>query len=325
MKFNKIARTDLNCSFIGLGGVGLGSKIDQENAFRLMDIFAEHGGNMVDTAQVYDNWLPIEMSISEKTIGRWMKSRKNRDQFIVTTKGAHPHLETMHIPRLSPLDILHDINGSLQNLQVETIDLYWLHRDDTTRPVAEIIELLNDQIKVGKIRYFGCSNWSLARIKEAQRYAEDHHIQGFSGNQLMWSLAVADRIHLNDQSIVMIDEETKQYHRSTGLAAFAYSSLAQGLFSKWDSGVYSVNSDMVNPVYRSIENRKRFERLRQLSLELSLSVSQVALGYIISQPSLSIPIVGCYTPKQLEECLQAEEAQLTQEQLNFLEIGTEWN
>jgi aryl-alcohol dehydrogenase-like predicted oxidoreductase len=320
MKFNKILGTDINCSTICLGGVGLGSKIDQLSAFRVMDIFAEHGGNMVDTAQVYDNWLPIESSISEKTIGNWMKSRKNRDHLIVTTKGAHPNLETMHIPRSSPLEILQDINGSLQNLQVETIDLYWLHRDDPARPVAEVMELLNDQIKAGKIRYFGCSNWSLARIKEAQKYAEDHHIQGFSGNQLMWSLAVADQNHLSDKSIVMINEETKQYHRSTGLAAFAYSSLAQGLFSKWDSGVYAVNSDLVNPVYRSDENRKRFERLKQLASELSLSISQVVLGYLISQPSLTIPIVGCYTPKQLEECLQGE-AQLTQTQLDFLDIG----
>ena len=96
----------------------------------------------------------------------------------------------MHIPRISPQDIITDIDESLHCLQTETIDLYWLHRDDPKQPVAAILETLNNQVTKGKIRYFGCSNWRVQRIEEAMQYATDHGIAGFVGNQLMWSFAV---------------------------------------------------------------------------------------------------------------------------------------
>jgi aryl-alcohol dehydrogenase-like predicted oxidoreductase len=78
-------------------------------------------------------------------------------------------------------------------LQAESIDLYWLHRDDPQRPVADILETLNSQVTQGKIRYFGCSNRRLERIEEAMRYAAEHGLAGFVGNQCMWSYAVPNR------------------------------------------------------------------------------------------------------------------------------------
>lgn len=123
----------------------LGSTLDEQASFKLMDRYVELGGNMVDTAEVYANWLPGEKSISEKVIGRWMKARGNREQLIVTTKGVHHDLDAPTIvPRVAYAPILTDIEASLQRLQVETIDLYWLHRDDPTKPVEEIIDALDD-------------------------------------------------------------------------------------------------------------------------------------------------------------------------------------
>ncbi|WP_248926076.1 aldo/keto reductase [Paenibacillus hamazuiensis] len=321
MKRTKITGTELVSSSISLGGVALGSKLNEEESFRLMDEYTDLGGNMIDTAEVYANWLPVEPSVSEKTIGRWMKSRNNRHKLIVTTKGAHPRLETMNVPRLSPAEIVQDLDDSLQRLQVDTIDLYWLHRDDTNRQIGEILETLNGQVKAGKIRYFGCSNWTAARIREAQQYAAAHRIQGFSGNQMMWSLAEADRTQLGDPTLVTMDSESKQLHLETGLTAVPYSSQAQGLFTKLASGALSFDDGQIKPHYRTEVNRGRLQRVRQFAAEYSLTVTQVVLGYLLSQPFSTIPIVGCYTREQLHECMLADRVHFTGEQLAYLENG----
>ncbi len=317
MNHTKIKGTDLVSSSLSLGGVALGSQLNEKESFRLMDDYVGLGGNMIDTAQVYANWLPIEASISEKTIGRWMKSRNNRNELIVTTKGAHPLIEAMNIPRVSPQEIVEDIEDSLKRLQVDTIDLYWLHRDDSNRPVGEILEALNVQVKAGKIRYFGCSNWTTKRIREAQEYAKKHQIQGFSANQMMWSLADIDQNKLGDQTLIAMDEEMKQFHLSTGLTTIPYSSQAHGLFSKLVKGLLSF--DEIRPEYQLEINRIRQERVQNLAKEHSLTITQIVLGYLLSQPFSTIPIVGCYTREQLDDCVRANQVRLSNEQIEYLD------
>jgi len=312
--------TDLVSSTVSLGGVALGSKLDEAQSFALMDLYVDRGGNMIDTAQVYADWLPVEPSVSEKTIGRWMKARNNRNRLIVTTKGAHPRLQTMHVPRMSPQDIAQDVEDSLKRLQVETIDLYWLHRDDRTRDAGEILETLNEQAKAGNIRYFGCSNWTVERIREAQEYAAKHRLQPFSGNQMMWSLASVDAPKLNDPTLAPMDEAMRRYHLETGLAAIPYASQAQGLFAKLDSGALALDDERVAPHYRVEDNRRKLECIRSIAANKSLTCTQVALGYLLSQPFPTIPIVGCRTREQLEDCLRADDVRFTAEELDFLSL-----
>nr|WP_169449879.1 aldo/keto reductase [Cohnella laeviribosi] len=114
----QIPNTELRVSQIGLGSALFGSAVSKDDAFRLMDRYADLGGNMIDTAEVYANWLPdVETSVSEKTIGEWMKERGNRNRLVVTTKGAHPRMDTMHIPRLSKAEIREDLEGSLRGFR----------------------------------------------------------------------------------------------------------------------------------------------------------------------------------------------------------------
>ncbi|HEX7057742.1 MAG TPA: aldo/keto reductase [Bacilli bacterium] len=319
MRQKSIPGTDLSCSMLSLGSVFFGSTISEEDSFRLMDMYVERGGNMVDTAQVYANWLLVATSASEKTIGRWMKARKNRHRLVVTTKGAHPDPATMHISRMSPRELAADLDGSLMRLGVDCIDLYWLHRDDPNIAAGEILETLNGFVKAGKIRYFGCSNWTIARIDEAQRYAKEKGIQGFAANQMMWSLAYVERASLSDPTLVPMDADMKNYHAETGLAAIPYTSQAEGLFTKWESGLYTFDDSRIKPYFRSAENVRRFYRARELAAELSLTVSQVVLAYLVSQPFTTIPIIGCRTPEMLIDSLAAADVVLTPEQLAFLE------
>jgi aryl-alcohol dehydrogenase-like predicted oxidoreductase len=187
------------------------------------------------------------------------------------------------------------------------------------RPVGEIIETLNRQVAAGKIRYFGCSNWRVERIAAAQAYAAQHSLASFVANQMLWNLAVPDFEMISDKTIVMMDETLWHYHRETGLTAIPFSSQANGLFNKW------ANSQQARPgpqrIYHSPENQLRFQRIQTLSTQTALSTSQVVLGYLLSQPFTTIPIVGCQTMAQLQDSLSANDIQLTAEQLAYLEQG----
>jgi aryl-alcohol dehydrogenase-like predicted oxidoreductase len=317
MRYIQIPGTELKVSAICLGTGGLGSSVSRDDSFALLDSFLEQGGNFLDSAKVYADWLPIERSSSERTIGRWLKARGNRDKVIVSTKGAHPELATMHIPRMSRQEIAADVQASLEHLQVDTIDLYWLHRDDPSRPAGEIVESLNEQVKAGRIRYLGCSNWHAGRIQAAQEYAAAHGLQGFAGDQMMWSYAAIDPARVADKTLVVMEKTLRDYHVSTGMAAIPYSSQAGGLLQKMAAG----NSKKAAPMYQADENKRRLQRAQRLGAELKLSVTQVSLGYLLSQPFPCIPIVGCHTLDQLRDSLSAADVMLTAQQVAFLEEG----
>jgi aryl-alcohol dehydrogenase-like predicted oxidoreductase len=111
MNNRTLPNTNLSVFPVCLGTSELGTVVPEADAFRLLDAFVERGGNFLDTAAVYANWIPGERNVSEKTIGRWLRERGNRGSVIVATKGAHPDLTTMDVPRLSPAEIGADVDG----------------------------------------------------------------------------------------------------------------------------------------------------------------------------------------------------------------------
>lgn len=311
----------LRVSAICLGAGDMGTTIPADEAFAMLDYFTEAGGNFLDTALIYANWIPGEKSVSEKTIGRWMKARRNRQAIVLGTKGAHPDLSAMHIPRLSAQDIAADVEASLSHLQTDWIDLYWLHRDDPARPVEEIVHTLNDLVAAGKIRHFGCSNWRAPRIRAANAYAAQRGLQGFVADQMMWSMAVTDMDAIPDKTLVGMDDALYQFHLDTGMAAVPYSSQARGLFQRLAAGGIDAISPAARAMYPLEPNLGRLERARTLARQRSLTLSQVALGYLLSQPFPTIPIIGCRTMAQLADSLTAARAQLTPEEVRYLERG----
>jgi aryl-alcohol dehydrogenase-like predicted oxidoreductase len=319
MRYQPIPQIGLRPSVLCLGTADMGSKIDRATSFRLLDIFVSHGGNFLDTAQVYADWLPGERSISEKTLGEWLSTRGNRREIVLATKGAHPQLETMHRHRMTRADIVHDLDASLRNLRTDVVDLYWLHRDALAVPVGEIIAILNDQVRAGKIRAFGCSNWATARIEAAQAYATAHGLQGFSANQPLWNIGVPDLAVIGDPTLTMMDETMRHFHQQTGVAAVPYSSQANGLFSRLASGKTAQIKPATERVYHLPENQRRVERIRQLVQQSGLTPTQIVLGYLLGQPFPVFPIIGCQTVAQLEESLTAGDVQLTREQIGVVE------
>lgn len=315
----RLNHSDLSPSVLCLGGVPLGSTLDAGASFALLDVFVALGGNFIDTAKVYADWLPGERSVSEKTIGRWLQQRRTRARVILATKGAHPELSSMHKPRVTPQWIVADLEQSLRNLQTDCIDLYWLHRDDPTRPVEEIIDTLHAQATAGKIRAFGCSNWRAARIAAAQRYAHARGWPGFVANQMLWSLAAVDVQALPDPTMVSMDESLHSLHRQTQLAAIPYASQANGYFQRLATGALEAMPAGNRRLYDTPTNRARYARIERLATESNLSVTAIVLGYLRGQPFPTIPIIGCRTLAQLEDSCRAADVVLSAEQIAFLE------
>lgn len=321
MKTLTLPGTDLTVSALCFGAGPLGSTVGEADAFALLDAFVAAGGNFIDTAKIYADWLPGERSVSEKTIGRWLRQRGRREQIIVATKGAHPDLATMQQPRLAPQEIAADLEQSLRHLQVEVIDLYWLHRDDPRRPVEEIIDALHAQMQAGKIRACGCSNWRAGRIAAAQAYARRRGWPGFIADQMQWSLAAVAPAALPDPTMVTMERALHELHRTANFPAIPYAAQANGFFHRLAAGKVGGMNAAARQIYDTPQNRRRGQRVQKLAAESGLSITALVLGYLRGQPFPTIPIIGGRTLAQVEDSCRAADATLSAAQIAWLEAA----
>lgn len=313
--------TTLNASVLCLGTNRFGSELDARASFALLDAFLAAGGNFIDTARIYADWIPsAPRSASEKTIGAWLTAGRRRGHVILATKGGHPDLAAMHRPRLARRDLEQDVNASLRDLQTDVIDLFWLHRDDPARPVGDILESLNGLQRAGKIRYFGCSNWRAPRLREAQAYAQAHGLAGLAANQPQWSLATPNRAGLSDPDrLVVFDAGAYAYHRSAGLAVVPWSAQGQGYFDKLDRLGAAGLAEADRRKYHSPANEALYPKVKALAERHRTTVGAIALGYLLAQPFPVYPVIGPRTPEQLQSSLAALSVALTGDDLAGLE------
>jgi aryl-alcohol dehydrogenase-like predicted oxidoreductase len=284
-----------------LGAGQFGARLSREEAFKQLDVFFDRGGNFVDTARVYADWVPGGHGASETTIGDWLKGRKPGGRVFISSKGAHPDLKAMHIPRMSQADVRFDLEESLRALGTDRIDLYFLHRDDPSRPAGEILTMLEAFRKEGKIDYYGCSNWKLDRIEEADRAAASLGCRGFVCNQIRWGLADLNIQAISDKTLVVMDKEIHAFHRRTKKAAMAYTSSCGGYFSK------KLQGRPLSPsaVYDNEPNQKLLEKLKGWERELGRSAAVLVSAYVMNQDFPAVPISSFSSLEQLEEILPA--------------------
>jgi aryl-alcohol dehydrogenase-like predicted oxidoreductase len=295
--------------------------MSEPDSFAFMDAFCELGGNFIDTALNYADWSSEVKSASEKTIGKWLSARKLHHKVIVGTKGACPRTGGPFF-RLKREDILSDLEESLRNLQTDWIDLYWLHRDDPSIPVENIIDVLEEQVQAGKIRYYGCSNWTLARIRQAQAYAATKGKSGFVANQMMWSLAEPNTDAVSDKTLVLMDEETRAYHNKTGMASIPFSSQAGGFFSgQYRRGEPPARKPGLIKLYGNDTNFDRLERVQEVARRRGATSNQIALAFLLSQPHAVFPIIGSRTLEQLEDSCAVGDLKLDPETVKYIEFG----
>lgn len=323
MHITLLPNSTLSVSLIALGTTGLGTTLNLDDSYKLLDAYLDAGGNFIDTAAVYSDWVPGEKSRVEKLLGSWIAVRKNRNRIVLGTKGAHPELKTMHLSRLSDADIDHDIQASLRHLRTDMIDLYWLHRDDTRRPVEEIVDTLNRYVEAGTLRALGASNWTTKRIRAANDYAQESNQQGFIGNQMLWNIGVPDMKAISDKTTVAMDAEMWRYHQHSGLAAIPYTAQASGYFSKLLEGRLDAQSPLAR-VYGGENNQRTAQVIHQITQAEGLTITQVVLSYLLSQPFVTVPIVGCKSLEQLQDSLCAVDVRLSPQWLTKLREARGW-
>ncbi|MFO7957032.1 MAG: aldo/keto reductase [Candidatus Brocadiia bacterium] len=311
-----IPGTDLEVSQVCYGTAGLGTAVTGSAVDELLNTYRHHGGNFLDTAHCYGFWAPGGNGASERAIGEYLK-RHPKDDLIVATKGGHPGRPGYRKTDrwLSRCRVQCDIDDSLGRLELDTIDLFWLHRDDTRMDVGEVIETLNEEIRRGRIRYLGASNWTVERIEAANTYAEEKGLHGFVASQVEWSLAgkePADRTGEHGDYTIYAREGEVAFHEHTGLPLVAYTATARGYFAP-DT---EKRADFDNPV-----SRGRLERAEQLAEKLGVTANQVALAWLMNQSFPAIPITGTHNAQHLRENMAAADIDLTPEQVRWLANG----
>lgn len=302
-----------------LGTAEFGSKLAGGEAEKVIDHYLASGGNVLDTAEVYAEWLPGGSHRSEEFLGQYLRQRGKHDDLIVSTKGGHPRLSSMHLSRMSREEVRSDLDSSLRRLGIETLDIYWLHRDAPEKPVEEILSFLEDFRKTGKIRYYGFSNWTLPRAEAARQAAEKLNITGFVASQNQWSLAKADPAK-GDPTWAYIDEPFIDWHIKHGVSAFPYTPQANGYFRHLERGSLDQASSVAREVFHHPENVQRLERIKIVQAQTGYTQAQIVLGFLLSQPFTVFPIVGPRKICDLEESISATESPLTSEHLAILSL-----
>jgi len=300
MRTISIAGISTPLSRLCLGTGSFGSAIPTEQSVALLDAFAAAGGTFLDSAHIYAAWLPNGTGASERTIGGWLRSRGMESSMAVATKGGHPLLETPQVGRLRPDDLLSDLGESLERLQLPSVDLYWLHRDDPSVPVAEILAVLADLQRAGRIRAAGASNWSTARLDEAAAVARQRRWPGFVASQIGWSLAGAVVERIPPGGMLFMDAATERWHRASGMPVHAYSSQANGYFSK----------ESPPALYDSPANRTRKLQAERLAARHGTTANAIALSWLLDHSCAGAAIVGSRTLAQLQDSIAGERLRL---------------
>lgn len=292
-----------------------------EESFRLLDKTYEAGCRTYDTAHNYG------AGDCETVLGRWMKDRGVRDEIVVLGKGAHPYDGRV---RVTPEDITADLHESLRRQQTDFIDIYVLHRDNPEVPVGPLVEVLNEHKRAGKIGVFGGSNWSADRIREANAYATAHGLEGFAVSSPNFSLAV--QIQPPWTGCLSISGESgaaeREWYRRNDIPIFPWSSLAGGFFSgrfrRDNLGDFTEYLDSLCVTsYGSEENFQRLDRVKDAAKRHGLTIPQVAMAYVLSQPLAVFPLVGCRTGAEYAENAAALDVTLDEAELAWLDLRSE--
>jgi predicted dehydrogenase/aryl-alcohol dehydrogenase-like predicted oxidoreductase len=273
----------------------------------LLDAFYEAGGNVFDTAFIY------RAGYTEKLLGEWMTSRGVRNDVVVIGKGAHS-------PLVYPDVVGKQLTQSLDRLQTDHVDVYFMHRDNPDIPVSEFVDAIDAEVKAGRIRGpYGGSNWTRERLDGAIDYARKSGKtapQAFSNN---FSLAeMLDPIWAG--CVQASDDGWRQWLIERQLTNFAWSSQARGFFTDRAGRDKRDNEELVR-VWYSDANFGRRDRAIELANKLGKSPIHVALAYVLHQPFPVVPLIGPRRLVELEDSLQAFEIELSPADVEWLRNG----
>ncbi|AWM86736.1 aldo/keto reductase [Microvirga sp. 17 mud 1-3] len=310
MEKRRLGRSNLMVSPLCLGGNVFGWTADEPTSFKVLDAFMEAGCNFIDTADVYSRWVPgHEGGESEAIIGKWMKARGNRDQVIIATKvGSEMGPDKKGLSRAR---IMEAVDESLRRLQTTYIDLYQSHRDDLETPQEETLSAYGDLIASGKVRVIGASNFTAERLKEALAISARMGLPRYESLQPLYNLS--DR--------AAFERDLEPVCRENEVGVIPYYALAAGFLT----GKYRSEKDFGKSVrganmakYLTDRGRRILTALDEVALHHGASPAQVAVAWLMAQPSITAPIASASRPEQLDDLIAATRLRLDKAALEHL-------
>jgi 1-deoxyxylulose-5-phosphate synthase len=311
MRFEKLGKTGLEVSVVTLGCMSFGEPGGRGRAWTLdeaacRDIVRQAldaGINFFDTANAYS------AGRSEEITGQALKDFIPRDEVVLATKVFMPMHPGPNGAGLSRKAIFAELDASLRRLQTDYVDLYQIHRWDYGTPIEETLEALHDAVKSGKVRYIGASSMHAWQFAKALYLADLHG----------WTRFVSMQNHYN---LIYREEEREMLPlcADQGVGVIPWSPLARGkLTRRWDEATTRKETDDFGRILYRDEDRAVVERVLEVAAKRELSPAQVALAWLLRNPSVTSPIVGVTKPSHLSDAIAAVDVELDADEVAYLE------
>ena len=312
MDVRTLGRSGLKTPRLVLGGNVFGWTAKGEEAFAILDRFAEAGGVMIDTADVYSAWVPGHKGgESERLIGEWLQRRGKRDDVLIATKVGMLPWDGKGTGILDPHIILASCDASLARLGIDTIDLYYAHQDDPKTPLAEQLGAFDTLVKAGKVRTLGASNYSAERLNEALDISEGEGLARYEVLQNEYNLMTRGKYEGALQQ-TCIDRE---------VGALPFYGLASGFLT----GKYRSEADKAKSIrggrmdaYMNERGFRVLDTLDAVAAETGATPAQVALAWVAARPGITAPIASATSREQIDELLGVLTLELSGEQVERL-------
>ena len=309
MKYRKVGKSGLKISEISLGSwLTYGGTVEDEMAKKCMEAAIENGVNFIDSAEIYAR------GGAEKVIADFLKDETyNRKDLVISSK-VFWSMNDKDVNRwgLSRKNIINAIEGTLERLNMDYIDIYFMHRYDYTTPLRETVEILDDIIRDGKVRYWGTSVWTAAQLERANAIAKDIRAHKPIVEQPLYNMFVR-----------YIELEIMSVAKTHGMGFTVWSPLAQGLLTgKYNDGIPEGSRAAESQFLQkniTDENIAKVKKLEEISSSLDITVGQLALAWILRRPEISCAIIGATKPEHVEENVKASNVVLSNDILEQIE------
>jgi len=305
MEHLQLGDSGLRVSKLCLGTMTFGGQCDDAESFAICDAAAAAGITFIDTADMYPN-TGEAAGRTEEILGRWLAGR--REDFIVATKGFAPVGPNPWNRGNSAKHLIEALEGSLRRLDTDYVDLYQLHFDDTSVPLEETLQTLDDLVRAGKVRYLGCSNFRSWRLAKALGLSDLLRTRRFVSVQPRYNL-----LHRE------IERDLLPLCAEEGLGVIPYNPLAGGFLSGKHAPADRADGTRFGGGDAGDRYRERYwhdrefdmvETLRPIAAAAGISLAQLAIGWTLKNPGVTAPIVGATKPEQLGAALEAVDTPL---------------
>ncbi|MHA1965548.1 MAG: aldo/keto reductase [Candidatus Thorarchaeota archaeon] len=308
MRYRKVGKSGLKISEISLGSwLTYGGTVENELAKKCMTTALDNGINFIDSAEAYAGGK------AEEVIAQFLRDEHvSRRNLVISSKVFWPTSEDITDWGNSRKNIMNAIEDTLERLNLDYIDIYFLHRYDYTTPVKETVMAMDDLIRAGKVRHWGTSVWTAAQLERVNAVAKE-----FSAHKPIVEQPLYNMLSR------YIELEIMPVAKTHGMGFTVFSPLAQGLLTgKYNDGVpegsRGATSSIMNR-YLTEENLVKVRKLSEIASSLDISTGQLALAWILRRPEVSSAIVGATKPEHVIDNVGASDVILSKDTIEQIE------